>query len=163
MKLYGFLIKFHHKLQIIKYSIKQYNFTRVLIFGFTNTILHKFRETEKRGLQCVFLCYSIFYRLPSKPSNWNETQLPFPRGFHLFPFLPPFPRPPHLSSCVFDFPSLSFHPQHFWNGLRWEGEIRKIPIEPSTRGSGRHSTQMQLEGLPLREIFAFLIVTNIKL
>jgi hypothetical protein len=104
-----------------------------------------------QAAECLLLLFNLLQApIQAKQLKWNPAS--FPKRASLVSFLSSIPSTTCLSFCAFDFPST---PRHFWNGLRWEGEIRTTPVKPSTRGSGRNSTQMQLEGLPLHEILFF--------
>lgn len=119
-------------------------------------------EKLERAAVCFLMLFNITGFLPNQATKMKHS-FPSQEGFTCSPsclhsFDPLVSLPVLLTFLLFP----STH-RHFWHGHRWETEIRKIPVEPSTCGAGRHSTQTQLKGLPLREIFAFLIVTNIKL
>lgn len=62
-----------------------------------------------------------------------------------------------------NFLSYHKHATQLCNSLGRNGEIRAVTADILTWGSGSYSTQTQLEDLPLREVFAFLIVTSLNL
>lgn len=124
---------------------------RVFILGFTNAVLHTLRETRE-GCSVFSMLFNITGFLPNQATKLKHTASS-QEGFTCSPsasipltlaFLPV------LLTCLL-FPSTH---RHF--DMATDGRLRsEIPVELSTCGAGRHSTQTQLKGLPLREIFGF--------
>lgn len=152
-----------HRFYIINIVLKS-TFSQEFSFwvSLVQFYIHSERMRREGGSMFSYVIQSLLGFRPNQATKMKHS-FPSQEGFTCS-FSCLIPSTSCLSSCAFLtfflFPSTH---RHFWNGLRWEGEIRNMPVEPSTCGSGKYSTQTQLEGLPLHEIFAFLIVTNFKL